>query len=126
MNHLLKEPESIAVKEGRPDASWAQPSLFTARDKAGVWSIAYRSDALLLVRLPGDHVKGKKLREVMLRLLPPPHLQPATGHQTPDGVLTRKICLESGLLATSVCPHVIREPFVKGTQPVEWCPLPHQ
>ena len=126
VNHLLKEPESIAVKEGRPDTSSAQPSMFIAKDKEGVWSVAYRQDALLLVRLPGDQVNEKKLREVMLRLLPHPHLQSAAGHQAPDGVVTRKICLESGLLATSVCPRVIREPFLKGSQPVEWCPLPHQ
>jgi len=126
VNHLLKEPESIAVKEGRPDSSWAQPSLFTAKDRAGVWSVAYRSDALLLVRLPGDQVNDKKLKAAMFRLLPPPNVQGGTGLQPPDGVITRKICLESGLLATSVCPHVIREPFLKGSQPVEWCPLPHQ
>jgi hypothetical protein len=43
----------------------------------------------------------------------------------PEGVIFQKICVQSGLRATSVCPNIIREPFLRGTQPAEWCPLRH-
>jgi penicillin-binding protein 1B len=41
----------------------------------------------------------------------------------PEGIATAEIDPESGLLATSACPHTFREAFVAGTEPAETCPL---
>ncbi|MGC2660894.1 MAG: PBP1A family penicillin-binding protein [Bryobacteraceae bacterium] len=43
----------------------------------------------------------------------------------PEGVVSAQIDPESGLLATSACPHVQTEYYLLGTQPVQFCPL-HQ
>jgi penicillin-binding protein 1A len=39
----------------------------------------------------------------------------------PDGIVTRVICEETGLLATAHCTHVRREVFVEGTEPRKPC-----
>lgn len=126
VNRLLKPSDAIAVKDGRPDVSDAVPSVFTASDSGGIWSVAYRSDALCLVRIPSADVKPKQLERLVAGILPAPYPRPAAHGSLPDGIVTRKICAESGLLATSLCPKVLNEPFIRGTQPTEWCPLRHR
>lgn len=126
VNQLLKPTDAIALKDGRPDQSEAVPSVFTASDSSGIWSVAYRGDALCLVRTPVTDVKPKQIEDLISRILPPPLLQPVRPGPPPEGIVTRKVCAESGLLATSLCPKVINEPFIKGTQPKEWCALRHR
>jgi penicillin-binding protein 1A len=41
----------------------------------------------------------------------------------PEGIATRTICAQSGLLATEFCPHVRNEVFIQGTEPTESCDL---
>ncbi|MGB6064001.1 MAG: transglycosylase domain-containing protein [Desulfomonilaceae bacterium] len=126
INYLLKGLDSAEVKAKGRSKAWDEPSFFTSRDKEGIWNIAYRSDVLLVLRIPGDHIGHLNMKETVDKLLP------KTGPSTeglpvvPDGIVFRKICVESGLRATSICPQVIREPFLKGTQPQEWCPLRHE
>jgi len=43
--------------------------------------------------------------------------------QKPEGVLLRTVCLESGLLATSRCPHTATDLFTERTEPKEYCNL---
>jgi penicillin-binding protein 1A len=43
--------------------------------------------------------------------------------QKPEGVFLRTICLESGLLATSRCPHTATDFFTERTEPREYCNL---
>ncbi len=125
INQLMKDPESIAVREGRPDASGAVPSRLTARDEWGMWSIAYGPSSLLLLRLQGqsDETALKALTDRILQVTRFGEGRPGV---PPDGLVFRKICVDSGLRATSLCPKVIREPFLPGTQPSEWCPLRHE
>jgi penicillin-binding protein 1B len=122
-NHLMKGLESVAINESLADKIASRPSLFSARDEQGIWGVAYRSDMLLVIRLPGIPLSNARIRKLMLRLLPPP----GQGFMAsvPEGLVFRNICVESGLLATSICPRVVKEPFFKGTQPVEWCPYRH-
>jgi penicillin-binding protein 1A len=39
----------------------------------------------------------------------------------PDGIIWCKICPKSGLLANEYCPQPREEPFIKGTEPKEFC-----
>jgi len=53
-------------------------------------------------------------------------LYPASGPVTlrpPEGVETAEIDPESGFLATTGCPQTLREAYLSGTAPKEYCPL---
>jgi membrane carboxypeptidase/penicillin-binding protein len=52
-------------------------------------------------------------------------MEPRLDFVTPPGVIFRVVDLETGLLDTGSCPksNVVREVFVKGTEPVTPCPL---
>jgi hypothetical protein len=125
VNHLLKDPRPLGDQDSPVGNSRSRPSIFTARDDEGLWGIAYRPDILLLVRLPGNRFDRNRVKRMMLRLLPKPHGLSAQPQQVPKDVVFRKICVDSGLRATSICPKVILEPFLKGTQPSEWCGIRH-
>ena len=125
VNYLLKGLEPAAEKDGGPDKAWSQPSIFNARDREGIWDIVYRNDALLVIRIPGHDVKEATIRQMIPHILPPAKVGSENIPQVPGGVLFRKICVHTGLLAVSTCPRVIREPFLKGTQPREWCSYRH-
>lgn len=43
----------------------------------------------------------------------------------PSGIVSAQIDPDTGLLATSACPHVITDYYLLGTQPTQFCPL-HQ
>ena len=122
VNHLLKGADAVGVSEVKTARRVSPPSILTATDEAGLWCVAYRSDALSLLRLKDSTAGPKKLRDYIDRLLPPG--DPASSDvQPPAGVVFSKVCARSGLKGLSLCVKVINEPFVKGTQPVEWCPL---
>ena len=124
-NHLMKGLESVAINESLADKIASRPSLFSARDEQGVWGVAYRSDMLLVIRLPGTPLSNARIRKLMLRLLPLPGQTQGAVASVPEGLVFRNICVDSGLLATSICPRVVKDPFFKGTQPAEWCPYRH-
>jgi len=126
VNRLLKPTEAIALKDGRSDSSETVPSVFTAADSSGIWSVAYRSDALCLIRIQASDMKPKQIENLVAGVLPRLTSQARRPTTPPEGIVTRKICAESGLMATSLCQKVLIEPFVKGTQPTEWCPLRHR
>ncbi|MEW6347796.1 MAG: transglycosylase domain-containing protein [Thermodesulfobacteriota bacterium] len=123
VNHMLmhyrggRSPSRKGVEE---------PSVFTTQDPGGFWAVAYHRERLVLLRGGGSQMKGPEASKIVEGLLPV--LAPVSGKSQfiPEGVVFRKICLHSGLKATSLCPKVIREPFLKGTQPIEWCQIPHQ
>jgi penicillin-binding protein 1B len=41
----------------------------------------------------------------------------------PSGIVSAKICMDSGQLAGEFCPRTLVEQFIDGTQPVQECPL---
>jgi penicillin-binding protein 1B len=125
VNHLLKGLAPATGKDTDAEKS-SLPSLFTAADKAGLWSIAYTEDALFLLRISEPRYDEVKIEALVKRLLP----ERARGKEgpaaVPEGIVFRNTCLDSGLRATSLCPRVMKEPFLKGSQPAEWCPLRHE
>lgn len=126
VNHVLKGVIPAAGKDVSADKNWRFPSVFVSRDADGVWAVAYRPDALLLLRMPGPQADEKKIRRTITHLLPQSMPDNPGSGPVPEGIIFRKICVLSGLLATSTCLQVIREPFFKGTQPTEWCPHRHE
>jgi penicillin-binding protein 1B len=125
VNHLMKRVDSVTVNGFGHDTSAAHYSILSVRDRTGLWSVAYRPDALLLIRALGHGDMGSAIRKMNTSLMPGPETTPGGVPEAPEGIVFRKICVESGLRSTSVCPKVIREPFLKGSQPVEWCPYRH-
>ncbi|MBI5569207.1 MAG: transglycosylase domain-containing protein [Desulfomonile tiedjei] len=125
VNHLMKGIGPASLRTDPTDRSSMQPSVFTAHDSSGIWSVAYRDDAVLLLRLQGTSFNDRKVERTLRRLLSGVAHASETAPRSPDGLVFRKICADSGFLGTSICPRVIREPFFKGTQPSEWCPLRH-
>ncbi len=124
VNHLMKGLAPASQKDAATDKDSA-PSLFTASDKAGIWSVAYNQDSLLLLRVSGSRGNEKRIESLAKRLLPEPAQVRDAPAPVPDGIVFRNTCVESGLRATSLCPRVMKEPFLKGNQPTEWCPLRH-
>jgi hypothetical protein len=125
INYLLKGLDTAEVKNKGKGDGGEGPALFEARDEEGLWKIAYRSDALVLARIPGSQVDGVRIDRMLEKLLPKAGSSKEGLPIVPEGIVFRKICVQSGLRATSICPHVIREPFLRGTQPEEWCPQRH-
>jgi penicillin-binding protein 1B len=125
VNHVMRAIELADGKESAQEKRHGRPSRFRSRDDEGIWEVAYSSNSLLLLRLPGTRQRESKIKKVSDKLLEEAFVD-ETQAPPPDGIVFRKICIESGLSATSICPKVIREPFLKGTQPGEWCPLRHQ
>jgi penicillin-binding protein 1B len=124
VNHMMKGLETVEIKERGQDKSEKYPSLFYSTDDQGIWSIAYSGQAAVVVRIPGTHSE-KKVRKMTEKLL----AEASSGNvpqTTPENIVFRNICVESGLRATSICSKVVREPFLKGTQPGEWCPMRHE
>ncbi|MGB9615984.1 MAG: transglycosylase domain-containing protein [Desulfomonilaceae bacterium] len=125
VNYMLKD-FSGGDMEGQSGMAPRTPSVYSAADDDGTWFIAYRSDAALLLRTAGRKVSLQEFKKLTTKLLPPMHHVSPDQDSAPDGVVFRRICLASGLLATSTCPHVIKEAFLKGTQPTEWCSMWHE
>lgn len=126
VNHLLKKVQGVGEVHALRGRTRTRPSVFVACDKDGLWGVAYRRDALVVVRVPGTAADAAPFEKMIPRLLPPQAGRDRQSQALPDGIVFREICVRSGLRATSICPHVIRESFLKGTQPSEWCPLRHE
>lgn len=125
VNHVMKGIEVADMKGGDPDTARARPSRFRSWNGRGGWEVAYDSNSLLLLRMPGTQVSDTKIKKAVEKLFDE-SLSDGVQAQPPDGIVFRSICVDSGLRATSICPKVIREPFLKGTQPSEWCPHRHE
>jgi len=126
VNYLLKDLPPLEDTSYGLEGLGHRPSVFISWDEHGIWGVTYRADILLLVRVPGTGVETNRIKKMMLRLLPLPGQSTGKLLRVPPGVVFRKICIDSGLRATSICPHVILEPFLKGSQPLEWCPFRHR
>jgi hypothetical protein len=126
VNHLMRRLQPPEQRYLGPDKARCQPSIFIEKDKEGLWGIAYRADAFLLVRIRDTSLKEDQVLSMMLRVLPFPQSDSEPPPPTPDGLVFRRICIDSGLRATSTCPDVVYEPFFKGSEPSEWCPIRHE
>ncbi|ADK80854.1 penicillin-binding protein 1A [Sediminispirochaeta smaragdinae] len=43
--------------------------------------------------------------------------------ERPSGIVTVRVCAESGMLPTKLCDHTIEEVFIAGTEPKQLCPI---
>lgn len=125
VNHLLKGIQPPKERLKWPEPPWLRPAVFVQQDEHGLWGVAYRPDKLLLMRIPGTRVAPRNLRAIMLATLPPTRTDSGQAPPLPEGIVFANICLDSGLRATSICSDVVREPFLRGSQPTDWCPLRH-
>ncbi len=131
VNHALMgyQPPTSLTAAG-PGKEHDLPSLFATRDAGGLWAIAYNREGLVVLRVGGDELKEAAGVKIVTQLLlaSAAWQSPAEGSpdQPPPGVVFRRTCPESGMRATSLCPRVIKLPFLQGTQPTEWCQIRHQ
>ncbi|MFH0822525.1 MAG: transglycosylase domain-containing protein [Pseudomonadota bacterium] len=125
VDSLMKTPAAPARKNKTNSAHQKEPAVFTAVDRDGTWGVVYRSNALVLCRVKGRTFDRKKMEGLLQSVLSAAVAETPASADPPEKVVKRNVCLESGLRSTSVCPHVAKEPFIKGTQPTEWCPMRH-
>lgn len=125
VNYLLKGPEAAAVTDGTSDKSGRIPSSFFSLAEKHAWTVAYHGGTLVVIRIKRPAPPSNLILSAASRLLPEPD-SAVLNALPPTGVSFRQTCLESGLRATSICPNVIREPYLKGTEPLQWCPVRHR
>jgi penicillin-binding protein 1B len=126
VNYMMKDAGSLAQREATADGAWKVASVNAVRDAEGIWSIAIVGSYLLVVRVPGQELDPTTVTKMTAGLLSGRQSDRSKAPPLPDGLVFQKTCAESGFRATSLCPRVIRESFVKGSQPSEWCPIRHQ
>ncbi len=126
INSLIRDPQGFRDMNDGPQKLLMNPSSLFASDNFGLWSIAYHRTAISLIRIPSSTFSAKHARKVALEILPAPDIDQGRDFMIPPGLVFRKLCVESGLRATSTCPHVNLLPFLSGTQPDEWCTLRHE
>jgi penicillin-binding protein 1B len=123
VNRLLKPYSLIQKRHGLSTGLWKAPSIIVSKESNGVWGIAYWHENLTLVRFSDTTLPLESVSAALEKLNPKPKHYVHKRYPPPNGLLFRKVCLESGLRATSLCARVVAAPFLKGTQPSEWCPL---
>ncbi|MCL5123864.1 MAG: transglycosylase domain-containing protein [Deltaproteobacteria bacterium] len=126
INSVIRDLHSVKDSNDSPKKLLLSPSFLLSSDSRGIWSIAYHRSAVVLLRIPSSNLSSTFLRKLTLRILPSPTLDQGPDSAIPPGLVFRKLCEESGLRATSTCPHVTLLPFITGTQPDEWCTLRHE
>ena len=125
VNHMLKKVQGIVDGDDFAQNLSMIPSKFISASSSVTLGIIYNSSGLMVVKLNGMIKDQTKLSALMDQIMEP-LLNRNSAPVVPPGILFRKICSDSGLKATSMCPKISHEPFVSGTQPTEWCPLRHE
>lgn len=148
MNSVVTDPNGTAYSRiSRNELLWSQAHSFagktgTTNNSTNAWFIGYSPDLVAAVYVGfdelqslGSHVYGSgaalptwiKFMESALM-----DKEPLKPFPMPTGIVTRRICPDSGLLSTSGCPHKGSgsavdswpiEYFKAGTEPVETCNL---
>lgn len=126
INYMLKDFSEVPKTERLEEQVAGVPSIYSSTDDEGKWFVAYRNDAALLIRMPAAKLRPYALNSLAKKLFPPPNRLEIEQNKVPEGIVFRNICLDSGLLATSTCPRVVKEAFLKGTPPTEWCSMWHE
>lgn len=125
VNRLLKPYPVKSKGPGAVSGLWKLPSINVSREKTGTWGVAYWCNNLVIIRLSDPNIQYSLMENALKAALPKPKYSVYKRYPAPEDLLFRKVCLESGLRATSLCVDVIKTPFIKGTQPSDWCPLKH-
>lgn len=98
---------------------------FTPNLVASVW-VGYSDKLVPMTNVHGIRVAGGTFpAQIWAKFMGKAHENiPRTDFAIPDQeMITLKICAESGLRANSSCPHVVKQSFVKGSQPHRYCDI---
>lgn len=118
---VLSLPFPCAVKTGTSGNfrdNWAIG--FTPHHTVGVWVGNF--DGKPMRNVSGVSGAGPLFRDIMLLLQERESLA-NSNFSMPEGLIEVYVCPHSGMLAVSSCPARIREMFIKGTEPREYCNL---
>jgi len=89
---------------------------FTPHYTAGVW-VGFDDNKTIFKGATGGVVSAPIWGEIMSRI----DSLITDDFPVPEGIIWCKICPKSGLLANEYCPEPREEPFIKGTEPKEFC-----
>jgi len=118
---VLSLPFPCAVKTGTSGNfrdNWAIG--YTPHHTVGVWVGNF--DGKPMRNVSGVSGAGPLFRDIML-LLQERESIANSNFTMPDGLIEVYVCPHSGMLAGSSCPGRIKEMFIKGTEPGEYCNL---
>jgi penicillin-binding protein 1B len=102
----------------------------TTNDYRDAWFVGFTPDLLTVVwvGLDDNQVLGLSGSRAALPIWAEFMTRALAGHPNaafdpPDGIVFADIDRDTGKLATPLCPRVIHQPFLGGTQPLESCPV---
>jgi penicillin-binding protein 1A len=126
-----------AINEGTGRSIRARGITRTLAGKTGTtdeygdaWYIGFSPDLITGVWVGFDEKHSMGNKETGARVALPIWIDFMTGalegypdrpFPEPHGIVRRKVCLETGLLATDNCPETRVEVFVSGTEPLRFC-----
>jgi penicillin-binding protein 1B len=100
----------------------------TTNDGRDAWFMGYTSSLLAGVWTGSDDNRALKLTgakdalPIWAQFMKAASVErPAEDLSRPEGLVSVRICAESGMVAVSGCPHKLEELFVAGTQPLREC-----
>lgn len=139
VNFLIVSLMQEVLKSGTGAGVRARGFTLPAAGKTGTehdaWFAGFTSKLLCVVWVGLDDYQDIKLEgaqaalpiwtEFMKRAHQHRAYRDVSDFQVPEGIVSTQIDADTGLLATSTCPHVITEYYILGTQPIQFCPL-HQ
>jgi penicillin-binding protein 1B len=100
----------------------------TTNDYRDAWFVGFTPDLLTVVwvGLDDNQILGLSGSRAALPIWADFMTHALAGHSSaafdaPDGIVFADIDRDTGQLATPLCPHVIHQPFLAGTQPLQSC-----
>ncbi len=117
----FEDGRPVAAKTGTTD-NWkdAWTIGFTPQYVTGVW--VGNSDNSSMERVPGSLGAAPIWHDFMEAILKD---EPVEKFTRPPGIVEAEVCPVSGMLPTEHCPPPVKEIFIEGTEPTQYCTV-HQ
>jgi penicillin-binding protein 1B len=137
VNYLLVSMMEDVLRYGTGAAVQARGFRLPAAGKTGTshdgWFAGFTSELLCVVWVGFDddrelHLEGARSAlpiwtDFMMRAAQLPAYRDAKPFRQPAGLVSLRICKDSGELATPSCPQTAMETFIEGTEPVVQCEI---
>jgi penicillin-binding protein 1B len=133
MVSLLQEVLRTGTGAGIHSLGFNLPSAGKTGTSRDGWFAGFTSQLLCVVwvgfddnrelNLEGAHSALPIWAEFMKRAAQFPQYKDARQFAQPAGIVSAKVCMESGQLATDSCARTRSEVFIEGTEPAQQCPL---